>query len=472
MMTSRLAEIFSKRGSQCDMCKVLETVIDEILEPIVLVDDQGMIMLFNKAYSKYLNIPRSEALGKPVTEVIDNTRLHIICLDKVMEIDRLQNIKGKQAVVHRIPVFLEKEFVGAIGKVNFRDITDVEGLMNKVDVLSLKVEKYKHSLKPSATYTFDDIIGSSTKSLSVKEQAQKIAKINSNVLIQGETGVGKELFAHSIHNASTRQGGPFISINCAAIPQELLEAELFGYAEGAFTGAKKNGKVGKFELADGGTAFLDEVGDMSLRMQSKLLRVLQDKQVEKLGGTEKKKIDVRVIAASNLNLEKAVDQKIFRADLYYRLSTLSLKIPPLRERIDDIYPIIDHLVSQLNASGNHETIFSTEALELMALYHWPGNVRELVNIVERLLFLEEANIFLVEHVKKALNWESEDLEGTESSCFLEYSVFKAEKEAIVRALSVARGNKARAAKILGIHRTTLYQKMQRCGINVQNPGEE
>lgn len=463
-MATKLAEIFQRADGGCSLCRVLETVLNEIPEPIVLVDEEGYIIFLNRAYLHFLKISLEEAVGKKVTEIIDNTRLHIICLDRRTEINHLQTIKGNKALVHRIPIFLDGDFLGALGKVNFRDVEEIENLLRHIDFLSSKVDTYRQSLKSEANYTFHDIVGASPKIRAAKQVAEKLARTNSTVLLLGETGVGKELFAHAIHNASERRHGPFISINCAAIPQDLLESELFGYAEGAFTGAHRKGKLGKFELAEGGTVFLDEVGDMSLRMQSKLLRVLQDKQIERVGSTTKGKfIDVRVIAATNQNLEIMVRKKIFRADLFYRLNTLNLTVPPLRERLEDIPLILEFTLRQLNLTEHIAKSFSIKALDLMAMYSWPGNVRELINVVERLVLMEDSPVIEPVHVKAALNWLMAGEEDPRDNMVnaLEQSVSNAEKEAIYKALAISRGNKARAAKLLGIHRTTLYQKLQR-----------
>jgi transcriptional regulator with PAS, ATPase and Fis domain len=448
------------------MCAVLESVLDCIPEPIVIVDPDGRIIVFNQAYRQFLKLAKEDVVGKLVTEVIDNTGLIKTCEEKLAEIDILQKIHGKDAIVQRIPVYSSGEFVGAIGKVSFRNVEEIKSLLNRISTLENKVQKYEQNLNYGAEYTFRDILGNSDVMVQIRELALKMSNTNSTVLVLGETGVGKELLVHAIHNASPRNKNPFISVNCAAIPHELLESELFGYEEGAFTGARKKGKPGKFQLADGGTIFLDEIGDMSLRMQAKLLRVLQEKEIEKLGGVSSSKVDVRVIAATNQNMKEKVEKGEFRADLYYRINTLSCTIPPLRDRKEDIPLIVHHSLDRLNRLENHHKSITAEAISLLKMYHWPGNVRELVNIVERMMFLTDDHEITSEHVHKAIG--GLHVGGTqepENNYVLERSVAKAETTAINDALAVANGNRVRAAELLGIHRTTLYQKMHRYNIS-------
>ena len=278
--------------------------------------------------------------GKHVTEVIENTKLHDIVKTGKTQIGEIQIIKGQQVIASRLPIIKDNKIIGAIGKVIFKDITDFYDMSKKIITMEKEIKYYKDQLKKqkSAKYSFSNIIGESKSLMEVKNICQRAAMSDSNVLIMGESGTGKELFAHAIHNASDRASGPFVKINCAAIPSELLESELFGYEGGAFTGAKKEGKVGKFELANGGSIFLDEIGDMPLQMQVKLLRVLQEREIERIGSTKTRPINVRIISATNKNLEEEVKTANFREDLYYRLNVMSVNIEPLRKRKDDIRP--------------------------------------------------------------------------------------------------------------------------------------
>jgi len=457
-MTSKLRSMLSQESNASDSCVLMEYVLNALPEPIALVDTDGIVVFLNKAYQRFLNITNERAIGRHVTEVIDNTRLHIVCSGGEPEIDFLQNIRGKEAVVQRIPIIINGEVLGAIGKVSFRSVDEIKALVRRLKLFERNADTYEQT---TAMYNFRDIIGTSQKISLIKAMAEKAARADSSILILGETGVGKELFSHAIHNSSNRRAGPFVSINCAAIPHELLESELFGYEGGAFTGARRKGKVGKFELADGGTIFLDEIGDMSPSMQAKLLRILQDKCLEKIGGVHKKSVDVRVIAATNQDLEKKVKRGEFRADLFYRLNTIILRIPPLRERLEDIPLLVESALKQANASQNTNKRLTPEAMELLTTYPWPGNVRELLNVIERLIFLVDSEIIKPKHVKKVLLGFTDDTGDNANINVLQDSLNTTEKEAIQRALDISKGNKIKAAKILGIHRTTLYKKIRK-----------
>jgi transcriptional regulator with PAS, ATPase and Fis domain len=318
----------------------------------------------------------------------------------------------------------------------------------------------------SSKYTINNIVGKSERLVELKVSALKAAKTNAPVLLIGESGTGKELFAHAIHHASERRSHPFIRLNCAAIPKDLLEAELFGYEPGAFTGAGHKGKPGKFELAHRGSIFLDEIGDLPLEMQPKLLRILEEKETERLGGTRLTKCDFRLIAATQENLEKCVEEGKFRKDLYYRMNVIPIQIPPLRERREDIPIIADHLIQTLNKDlGTHVSTISTEVLNIFENYDWPGNVRELANILERILFSIDGDAIQVKHLPiflQGMSIASTKLQPTLLKRLREH----AEKEALLNAIRVSRDNKNKAAKLLGIHRTALYKKMKRLNIPI------
>jgi len=469
MVWSDDIENCEKKGS-CQKCDFYKHVLDALVEPLVVVDSNGKIIFINKAYEEFLQVSRKEALGKAVQDVIENTRLHLFCSKKEAEIDSLQTIHDREAVVQRIPIIVDEKTIGAIGKVNYQNVHEISSLAKKLKSMESKLEAYKKSSasQMAAVYTFEDIIGCSPALESVKQFAVKAAASEMTVLILGETGVGKELFAQAIHNASPRHRGPFVSINCAAIPQDLLESELFGYEEGAFTGARKKGKPGKFELADGGTIFLDEVGDMPLRMQAKMLRVLQNRHIERIGSTASQEMDVRVIASTNQNVEEKVLNSEYRADLYYRLNAITLKIPPLRERREDISLLVDKTLEQLGSDKK----FSRESMGIIVNSYWPGNVRELINVVERLVFLTDASFIEPGHLKTvepSLFKEQEDKKDQEvaepqSSKMLSRSINDTEKEVLFDTLKQTGWNKTRAAKLLGIHRTTLHTKMRKYGI--------
>nr|WP_279222200.1 sigma 54-interacting transcriptional regulator [Clostridium septicum] len=293
--------------------------------------------------------------------------------------------------------------------------------------------------------------------------ALRAARTKSNVLIIGESGTGKELLAHAIHNASDRRGKPFVKINCAAIPGELLESELFGYEEGAFTGAKKCGKKGKFELANNGTILLDEIGDMPMASQAKLLRVLQDREIEKVGGNIVKKIDVRVISSTNKNLKKAIEDGTFREDLYYRLNVINIKVPPLRMRKDDIDALVNVLRRKIaDKLGIYVEGISKEAINILKDYNWPGNIRELENVIESSINMLESDVYIgKDHLPEKLIRSSKSIyiKSSEKK-FLKDIVAEVEKKVILDCLNSVQWNKNKAAKILGISRVGLYKKIE------------
>jgi DNA-binding NtrC family response regulator len=326
---------------------------------------------------------------------------------------------------------------------------------------SLLREELAHNLG------FSEIIGQDEKMKEVSRLIQKVAGSDTSVLLQGESGTGKELFARAIHNLSPRRDKPYVAINCAAIPRELLENELFGSEKGAFTSAVAR-KMGKFEIADGGTIFLDEIGDMDIALQAKLLRVLQQKNFERLGGNKTVTVDVRVIAATNMNLNEMIKKKVFREDLYYRLSVFPITIPPLRDRQSDIRPLSDYFISKYCKEMKKPVKSPTkEALSLMEKYHWPGNVRELENTVERAIILAEGKKITPEHLAIRLPTTNEIKlrEGAGLKEIGAHAQMQAEKAAIIRVLKQVRGNKRKCAEILKIDYTTLFDKLKKYKID-------
>ncbi|RME28800.1 MAG: sigma-54-dependent Fis family transcriptional regulator [Candidatus Zixiibacteriota bacterium] len=318
-----------------------------------------------------------------------------------------------------------------------------------------------------ADHGFDDIIGTNEKMVELCGLVKKVARSDASVLLQGESGTGKELFARAIHSLSDRRDGPYIAINCAAIPRELLENELFGSEKGAFTGAHAR-KMGKFEIANGGTIFLDEIGDMDIALQAKLLRVLQNRNFERLGGTKTVDVDVRVIAATNMNLPELISQKKFREDLYYRLSVFPLVVPPLRERPDDIPALAEHFIRKFCRDMKKPAkSLTNDALKLLQKYHWPGNVRELENTIERAVILAEGKKIGTEHLAIRLR-RTDEIRLRDGAGLKEigaHAQMQAERATIIRVLKEVRGNKRKAAKVLKIDYTTLFDKLKKYGID-------
>lgn len=436
---------------------ILGKLLELTYDGIVVVDADGIITLISKAYTDFVGISEQDVIGKPVREVIENTRLPEVLKSGKTEKADLQLINGSYMVASRFPLIDNGKVIGAIGKVLFRNIDELNVLHKRILNLQRQVENFQsRSPGGQVKYSFRNIIGGSDKLLLAKIMAEKAGMTDSNVLLLGESGTGKELFAHAIHRGSVRSGNAFIKVNCAAIPAELLESELFGYEDGAFTGARKGGKAGKFEVADHGTLFLDEIGDMPLSMQSKLLRVLQEKEIEKIGSNYPLKVDVRIIAATNHELEDLVATGKFRADLFYRLNVVSIKIPPLRERVEDIDALVPYLLNKIcSRLGRYVDEVSPQSIALLKQQQWPGNVRELENALERAVnVIGREGVILPEHLEQSTDVPEKI--GT-----MQEIVEQAEREAIEQAMRLARGKKAKAARLLNISRSNLYDRMSK-----------
>lgn len=442
---------------------LVNLIFDHIENGALVTDKDGNILYFNRPYARFLGIDAKQVIGKHVTEVLEGSRMHIVARSGKAELNQIFTTRGRDMVVQRIPIFEDGKVVAAFGQIMFKQVSDVGRLANNLSLLESKLRLYEKELISlrSSRYNFDSIRGESPPIIALKEAARKAALTDLPILLTGESGTGKELFAQAIHQRSSRHKKPSIHINCAAIPKELFEAELFGYMEGAFTGAKPGGKPGKLELADGGTLFLDEIGEMPLELQPKLLRVLEDKLFERVGGNKLIKSDFRIIAATNRDLQTMVKQKQFREDLFYRLNVVSLDVPPLRERPGDIIPLARHLLEAIAENYPGSRYQLTQAAEkVLDGYHWPGNIRELINVLERTAFTIEGNT--IDACDLPFYLSRPTLTTLKSSQWdLAAVVAEAEREALRKALELTDNNKAKAAKLLGIHRTVLYKKMAR-----------
>ncbi|SDG62035.1 sigma-54-dependent Fis family transcriptional regulator [Desulfosporosinus hippei] len=473
-MSSILCNSYQEISEFKKITATLEAVIENPYEGMVIVDENSHVVMINNFYLEALGISREQALGRHIHELTPQSKLPDIIRTGKAEFGEYWKVGNREFMIIRAPIKKDGKILGAIGKTLFKDMGLARVFAKKLTQLEDDLKFYKGELRRihSASYTFDDIIGEGPKFTATVRLAQRAARTTSNVLIVGESGTGKELFAHAIHNDSVRCHGPFIRVNCAAIPEQLLESELFGYFEGAFTGARKGGKPGKFELANHGTIFLDEIGDMSLTMQAKLLRVIQEREVERIGGTQPCKIDVRIIAASNSKLYTMVQERTFRDDLFYRLNVMVIKLPSLRERSDDIELLANFLVTKLNRKLETDVEgISREAMQILQSYGWPGNVRELESILERTMNIVDEPVILSEHLPARLLQTKIDV----SRCIdanpndeqnkLEKGLNIAEKELLIDALRRANGNKALAAKSLGIHRSVMYKKLSKHGLD-------
>ncbi len=452
--------------------KRLHQIFDPVSIPIIMVNKETEVVMINEAFADYLGYPRSEIIGRKVQEIDPNSRFPYVIKSKQPEFAHKHKFtNGHTALVHRLPVLDENdEVVYGFGMVIFDDLKKLQEVLEKNKLLEGKLHIYQEELKNmrGAKYSWQSIIGNSVMMQDVKAMAAKAAKTDSNVLINGESGTGKELFAHAIHNDSKRFDGPFIKINCAAIPKDLLESELFGYEEGAFTGAKKQGKVGKFELATGGTIFLDEIGDMPLDMQVKILRVLQEKEIERIGGNKTIPVDCRIIAATNRDLVERIRENEFREDLYYRLNVVNIEVPPLRLRKDDVEILTLKLMEKLSSSlGKFVSNITVDALDSLKLYNWPGNIRELENVVERAINMTDSETIEIQHLPPFIiaQQSHEHIEMTDLTS-LRHAVEEVEKATILKCLRAVSYNKLKAAKILGISRTSLYEKIEKFQIDM------
>jgi transcriptional regulator, propionate catabolism operon regulatory protein len=444
LAVQRRAEIEKRQKMQAMMCAVHDGIL--------YVDTHGRLMEVNPAAERLLGISASEVIGRPVNEVAPEIQLGEVFKTGEPLLNVVQKAKQGMLLVNRIPVVYQGAQIGAVAT-----IQDAQTVQRAEKAIRKRV--YSKGLVAKAT--FEQIIGQSAALRKVINKARQYAQTDATVLIRGETGTGKELFAQSIHNASNRNRHPFVAVNCAALPESLLESELFGYEEGAFTGARKGGKPGLFELAHGGTLFLDEVGEMSLPLQARLLRVLQEKEVMRVGSDMILPIDVRVLAATNRDLKKMVEKGLFRQDLYYRLNVLSLDLPPLRNRLDDLPDLFRSFLRNYELDEQVIEKALSVMSPLLCRHDWPGNIRELENIAERVYVLLQGNVEMnevVEEVTRELFGNQADMLSQSSD--LAEEVGDWERQRILQVLREVDGNRTRAAHLLGISRSTLWRKLK------------
>lgn len=445
---------------------MLKAIIHSSNDAISVVDENGNGILINPAYTRITGLTEEDVLGKPATTDIykgESMHFHVLKTKKpVRGVKMLVGPKKKEVAVNVAPIIVDGQLKGSVGIIHD---------MSEIRELTTELQRAKERIRTlEAKYNFDDIVGRSEEMLIAIEQARIAAKTPATVLLRGESGTGKELFAHAIHNESGRKYNHFIRVNCAAISESFLESELFGYEEGAFSGAKRGGKKGYFEEANNGSIFLDEIGELSLSTQAKLLRVLQEREIIRVGGTKPISIQVRIIAATNKNLEQEVRKGNFREDLFYRLNRIPIYIPPLRSRLEDIPLLCDHLIKKINHDyGRNVEGITNEAAELLKRYAWPGNVRELENILGRaIIFMDYSeNRIDREHLSKlGYNFQKnqEQDHPNEASLPLYTLVENFEKRIISHILHKHRGNKTKTAKELGVSIRTLYYKMEKYGL--------
>jgi PAS domain S-box-containing protein len=446
---------------------MLQAVFLATQDAISVVNEKGRHIMVNPAYTKITGIKYDDVIGQDALfDIEEGESLHLKVLRTRKPVENTKLIikpSGKTVVAQAAPIIVDDELKGSVAVLH--DISGIKDLTEKLEQAEKKIRELTNKYSP------DDIVGESGKIRDVKSQVAKAANVPATVLLRGESGTGKELFASSIHALSSRKNKSFIRVNCAALTDTLLESELFGYVEGAFTGARKGGKKGLFEEADGGTIFLDEISEISINTQAKLLRVLQEKEIIRVGGTIPMNIDVRVIAATNADLNVAIREGKFREDLYYRLNILPIYIPPLRERKEDIPLLIKRFIVKMNNEyGRNITSMSDSAVEVLMNYDWPGNVRELENVIGRAIINMSFNdqVITTEHLpqfqslkKNNRAYYSNISENVEN---LGDVIDKVEAEYIREIYHMLNKNKTKTAAKLGISIRSLYYKMEKYNI--------
>ncbi|NBI07749.1 sigma-54 interaction domain-containing protein [Senegalia massiliensis] len=463
-----IKELASQVTNLKEVQSMLEAIFYSTQDAISVVDQNGINLMINPAYTKLTGLSEKDIIGKIATaDIAEGESIHL----KVLETKKkIKNAKmkvgpmGKEVIATAAPIIVDNELRGSVGVLH--DLSDIVKATNELKL----AKKIIRSLE--AKYTFEDIVGENKLLKNAIEKARKAAKVPATVLLRGESGTGKELFAHAIHNESDRKFNQFIKVNCAAISESLLESELFGYEEGAFTGAKKGGKKGLFEQASGGTIFLDEIGEVSPNIQVKLLRVLQEKEIIRVGATKPIDINVRIIGATNMDLEKAVKESRFREDLYYRLNVLPIHIPALRYRKEDLQDLVYNSIRKLNQEYGRAIVeISNLALDILSLHDWPGNVRELENVIGRSIINMKVNENKIErrhlpkitekYIEKKQFLNNDEFTSQKTPESLKTILENKEKEYLTYILNKFKGNKTKAAKVLDISIRSLYYKLEK-----------
>ena len=471
-------EIVLKQKEELEILKTYKereldafSIGDAVSDGICIVDNKGIVIAVNKGYTEITGIREEELVGKSVESVViegyfDNS-ISLLVIEQKKKITSLATVNNNNKVlITGNPIFNENGEVIQVLTV-MRDLTELLKLKDEIEMAEKKNEKYLNELNyyRSKFIKNKSFIGESVKIREIKELISYVAKTEATILITGETGCGKEIIAKEIHEKSDRKDNPYIKVNCAAIPESLIESELFGYEKGSFTGALNKEKLGMFEIANGGTLLLDEIGEMPMSLQSKLLRVLQEKELTRVGGTKSIKLDVRVIASTNCNLEELIRQGKFREDLFYRLNVLPIKIPPLRERKSDIELLINAFVDKFNTKYNKQKKIEPMAIEGLEYYDWPGNVRELQNIIERLIVIDDSYYINYENVVNVLGKDKINFKKNNEDLTLKEAVETLERQMIEQALR-SYGSTYKAAKILGVAQPTVFRKAKALGIRL------
>lgn len=445
--------------------KEIEAIIESVADGVIVADREGIIIRVNKAVEKTFHVKKASLIGRPAAEIVKNGIFKEGIVGKVLETKKTvivaSDYQDKRLIYTGIPNFNESQTMTNV-IVTIQDVSTINTLRRKLEQQQLAMNDYVREIAnmKSVDINDQDIIVQSKKMSQVMDIAKIVSKVDSTILITGESGTGKEKVVDLIYHSSNRKDKPLIKINCGAIPDTLFESELFGYEHGSFTGARKNGKIGFFELANTGTLLLDEIGELSLPSQVKLLRVIQEKEVLRIGGTRPIPIDVRIIAATNRNLWQMVQEKKFRQDLYYRLNVINIDVPPLRERRDDIIPLARHFVAAFNKKHKKDKQLSLELCHILWNMDWPGNIRELENIIETMVILAPGNILLPEHLPvKNENTDSSSQISLQGILPLKDAVEEVERQLLMHAGSKYKTTREIAAA-LGVNQSTISRKLQ------------
>jgi len=457
-------------SSSDESIRWLLSILDSINNGVLIIDDEFVVRYLNNEYTRITGVPRERIIGKPLREIRPGAKLPDVVRSGKPMSGVFRREGDVEYVVDLAPLVLDGKIRGGIGI--FKDITEIERLSKELQRITRQRDRL-HSMVQNAyraKYTFDDIIGESDEIRKVIDLAKRFAQGGHDLLITGESGTGKEVLSQAVHNAGQNATGPFVTVNCAALTPSLLESELFGYVEGAFTGAKKGGKIGLFEIADGGTIFLDEIAELTPEMQGRFLRVLQERTIRRVGDTRETPLNVRVIAATNRDFSRLAADNLFRQDLYYRLCVLNIHLPPLRERGRDIRLLADHFLLLCGRKTKCSLTFSTEVYKAFEKYSWPGNIRELMHAVAFACQMAEGNVIRVQDLPGMLvsmpEHDERMLSGTLSDMVRDLEARVITNR--LRRYGDSAEAKRRIARELGVSRATLYNKIRTCGIGKAN----
>lgn len=451
----------------------LRFVLRNPYESFIIVNDKAKIQFMDRGSEKLFGLAQGEAKGHDIREFVPESGLPIAIKTGVAMIGRIFDVKSRKRIGSVYPIIRDGKTIGAVGRLVFHSLEEVEKVNQEINLLKKEIHalREKEQNEYSSKYTFNNILGNSILIKDIIDFAKKISLVDTDVLLVGESGTGKELFAHSIHSFALGSR-PFVKVNCPAVPFDLAESELFGYAKGAFSGALSSGKPGKFEMANNGTIFLDEISSLPLSIQAKLLRVLQEREIERLGSTKTEKITFKLIAATNIDLRSLVKEGKFREDLYYRVSKAVIHIPPLIDRKEDIPLYVSHFMEKINQSFKTRVkSISSRAMDTLLNYSWPGNIRELINVLEQAMLKawnmeeilhEHLPLEMSSHIPSiAERFENGNVAVSKGAEGLKKEIGEKEKQLIIAAIRDTKGNKTMAATLLGIPRSTLYEKIKK-----------